>query len=187
MRLAYGANTLLERSLMRRLLAHAATAAAVAFVPGAAYAANGAQLWSQSGCGGCHTLAAAGSSGQVGPNLDVLRPSIGTVAEQVTSGGGGMPSFASSLSAAQIQSLAAWVSTTAGGSGSAPTVAAGTVVKLQHDLAKLGFFHGPFTGFYGPLTTAAVKRFQRSAGLHADGVWGPLSATALKKRLSAVS
>ncbi len=44
-------------------------------------------------------------------------------------------------------------------------------------------FHGPVTDFYGPLTTAAVKRFQRSAGLTADGLWGPKSARALRHRL----
>jgi N-acetylmuramoyl-L-alanine amidase len=56
------------------------------------------------------------------------------------------------------------------------------VVRLQHELATLGFFHGPFTGFYGPLTTTAVRHFQRSAGLHVDGIWGPRSAAALKRR-----
>ena len=33
-------------------------------------AALGKQVFDQNGCGGCHTLAAAGSSGTVGPNLD---------------------------------------------------------------------------------------------------------------------
>jgi mono/diheme cytochrome c family protein len=189
MRVAYGGNTLpSERSLMKRPLARAATAAAVLFVPGAAYGANGAQLWSQSGCGGCHTLAAAGATAQVGPNLDVLRPSSYAVAAQVTSGGGGMPSFVGSLTSAQIRALAAWVSTSAGGAAPAASgLGTSATVKLQRELAKLGYFHGPFTGFYGQLTTAAVKRFQRSVGLHADGVWGPLSAAALTRRLSAVS
>jgi cytochrome c oxidase subunit 2 len=35
-------------------------------------AALGKQLFAANGCGGCHTLAAAGSSGTVGPNLDKL-------------------------------------------------------------------------------------------------------------------
>jgi peptidoglycan hydrolase-like protein with peptidoglycan-binding domain len=56
------------------------------------------------------------------------------------------------------------------------------VLLLQHELATLGYFRGPFTGFYGPITTAAVKRFQHSVGLHADGIWGPRSARALKRR-----
>ena len=31
---------------------------------------NGKQLFTQGGCGGCHTLADAGSAGAIGPNLD---------------------------------------------------------------------------------------------------------------------
>jgi mono/diheme cytochrome c family protein len=31
---------------------------------------NGAQLFTSIGCGGCHTLSAAGSTGETGPNLD---------------------------------------------------------------------------------------------------------------------
>ena len=61
----------------------------------------------------------------------------------------------------------------------------GAVKQLQTRLARLGYFSGPVTGFYGPLTTAAVKRFQRAAGLRADGIWGAKSATALGKRLRA--
>ena len=48
------------------------------------------------GCGGCHTLADAGASGAVGPNLDDLKPDAATVAAQVENGGGGMPAFGAS-------------------------------------------------------------------------------------------
>jgi outer membrane protein assembly factor BamB len=65
-------------------------------------------------CAACHTLAAAGSTGTVGPNLDQLKPSDALVVHQVTNGGGGMPAFGSSLSKAQIQSVAKYVSTVAG-------------------------------------------------------------------------
>ena len=183
---------------MRRLAMLAAGTAAIV-LPASSNAANGSQLFAQSGCGGCHTLAAAGSTGTAGPDLDALRPSSAAVAAQVTNGGPGMPSFGSSLSSADIQSLATWVaSVTSGGAGAAtpagaspttlvPTVptaimSAANVLRLQHELATLGYFRGPFTGFYGPLTTAAVKRFQRSSGLRADGIWGPHSAAALKRR-----
>src|SRR5690348_6506800 len=54
----------------------------------------GARVFAKAGCGGCHTLAAAGSAGLIGPNLDQLAPDRGTVVAQVTSGGGGMPAFA---------------------------------------------------------------------------------------------
>jgi cytochrome c2 len=177
---------------VRRLAMLAAGAAAIAF-PGTSGAATGPQVWAQAGCGGCHTLAASGSTGNVGPDLDALRPSSSAVANQVTYGGPGMPSFGGSLSSADIQSLANWIASATGGgtTATAPTVTpaapavnlpTATVLSLQHELARLGYFHGPFTGFYGPLTTAAVKRFQRSEGLHADGIWGPRSTAALKRR-----
>ena len=69
-------------------------------------------------CGGCHTLAAANTGGQVGPNLDDLKPSMAVVVKQVENGGGGMPSFSSQLSDAQIQAVAKYVSTEAGKGGS---------------------------------------------------------------------
>ena len=181
-------------------------------VPAGANASPGAQLWAQAGCGGCHTLAAVGSSGQVGPNLDVLRPSAARIASQITYGGAVMPSFSGTLSATEIQTLASWVASVAGGgtgasgssgssSGSAGSgVAASSsqaagpggtlsgmtvagVRQLQGELARLGYFHHVVTGYYGPVTTAAVKAFQRSAGLKPDGIWGPHSEAALKNRL----
>ena len=44
-----------------------------------------------SACGGCHTLADAGASGTVGPNLDESQPSAELVVDRVTNGQGGMP------------------------------------------------------------------------------------------------
>ena len=60
---------------------------------------------------------------------------------------------------------------------------AAKVKRLQRDLARLGFFHHVVTGYYGPITTKAVKRFQSSVGLKADGIWGPRSEAALRARL----
>ena len=37
---------------------------------GSATSGSGAQLFASAGCGGCHTLAAAGTTGTTGPNLD---------------------------------------------------------------------------------------------------------------------
>ena len=67
------------------------------------------------GCGSCHTLADAGTTGTVGPNLDALKPSFDTAVEQVTNGGGVMPPFKDTLSEQQIQDVAAYVSSAAGG------------------------------------------------------------------------
>ena len=62
----------------------------------------------------CHTLAAAEATGQVGPNLDELKPSEKTVQTQVETGGDKMPSFKGKLSPAEIKSVATFVSKSAG-------------------------------------------------------------------------
>jgi mono/diheme cytochrome c family protein len=80
---------------------------------GNASAAEGKQLFTQN-CGGCHTLADAGTNGQVGPNLDDLKPNEATVERQVTNGGGKMPAFKGRLSADQIKAVATYVSSVAG-------------------------------------------------------------------------
>jgi mono/diheme cytochrome c family protein len=76
--------------------------------------AEGKQVFATAGCAGCHTLSAAGASGQVGPNLDQLKPDAATVQAQVETGGSGMPAFKDQLSPAQIKAVAAYVSSVAG-------------------------------------------------------------------------
>jgi hypothetical protein len=53
------------------------------------------------------------------------------------------------------------------------------VATLQDRLRELGFDPGSTDGSFGPATQAAVIAFQRSRGLQADGVVGPLTAEAL--------
>jgi cytochrome c553 len=67
-----------------------------------------------SACGTCHTLADAGTSGTVGPNLDQTQPSYELAVDRVTNGLGGMPSFSSTLSEEQIADVAAYISSVAG-------------------------------------------------------------------------
>jgi sulfite dehydrogenase len=81
---------------------------------GGAQVAQGKQVFASAGCGGCHTLKDAGTNGTVGPNLDQLKPTKDRVARQVTNGGAIMPSFKSRLSKAQIEAVAAYVSSVAG-------------------------------------------------------------------------
>jgi mono/diheme cytochrome c family protein len=76
---------------------------------------EGAAVWASAGCGVCHTLEAAGSTGTTGPNLDELQPAQDQVAEQVREGGGGMPAFGDRLSDEEIQAVAQYVSESAGG------------------------------------------------------------------------
>ena len=66
------------------------------------------------GCVGCHTLADAGATGTVGPNLDDAKPDAALVVERVTNGKGPMPPFKGQLTDKQIQDVAAYVSSVAG-------------------------------------------------------------------------
>jgi cbb3-type cytochrome c oxidase subunit III len=74
---------------------------------------NGAAIF-KANCSSCHTLAAAGATGTVGPNLDQLKPAMAIVVRQVTNGGAIMPAFKGKLSSAQIQAVAKYVSSVAG-------------------------------------------------------------------------
>ncbi len=81
---------------------------------GGAAKPDGKAIFASAGCGSCHTLKAAASKGNVGPNLDALKPSEQAVEKQVRNGGGGMPPFKGQLSDAQIKAVAAYVASTAG-------------------------------------------------------------------------
>ena len=74
----------------------------------------GAQVFGQAGCGTCHSLAAAGTRGQIGPNLDQLQPDAETVARQVRQGGGGMPAYVDRLREEDIEAVASYVAQVAG-------------------------------------------------------------------------
>jgi len=72
-------------------------------------AMDGEAVFTDAGCGGCHTLEAAGTSGTVGPNLDDAKPSKELVIDRVTNGKGAMPPFKDSYSAEQIAAVADFV------------------------------------------------------------------------------
>ena len=57
------------------------------------------------------------------------------------------------------------------------------VKQLQRALAQLGDAPGKIDGDYGPLTQAAVVRFQKASKLVTDGIFGPLTLNALKTAL----
>jgi mono/diheme cytochrome c family protein len=77
-------------------------------------AVSGQEVFAKAGCGGCHTLAAAGAHSTRGPSLDLMRPSLETVKHWVEKGGGGMPGFATTLSDAEIQAVSHFVAEQAG-------------------------------------------------------------------------
>ena len=84
-------------------------------------AAAGKQIFASEGCGGCHTLADAGSGGQIGPNLDEvlkgvddakIREDIVDPDAQITAGYGPgiMPStFGQTLSDSELTALVAYL------------------------------------------------------------------------------
>ena len=63
-------------------------------------------------CGGCHTLAAADTSGKVGPNLDELKPDAARVVRAIETGPSQMPE--NLLEGAQAQAVADYVAASAG-------------------------------------------------------------------------
>ncbi len=77
-------------------------------------ATTGDAIFEAAGCASCHTLAAAGAKGTIGPNLDEDKPAAGEVVEKVTNGDGSMPSFKNRMTPAQIQAVADYVASVAG-------------------------------------------------------------------------
>ncbi len=94
-------------------------------------------------------------------------------------------------------SLAAATSGPSGAQADSRLIAAGTgygapegsqrVRDVQHRLIRAGERPGPVDGLYGPLTTAAVERFQAGEGLAVDGIVGPQTASALNRQRVLVS
>lgn len=76
---------------------------------GAGDAAAGEQIYASAGCGDCHALQEAGSSGTVGPSLDESSVDLQAAVAQITNGGGAMPAFSGTLSEQEIQDVAAFV------------------------------------------------------------------------------
>jgi len=60
-------------------------------------------------CGVCHTLQAAGSTGDIGPNLDQLKPSMDRIIYVVTNGIGVMPAWEGILTYEEIEAVAYYV------------------------------------------------------------------------------
>jgi mono/diheme cytochrome c family protein len=98
----------LAQSAANQNAANAPAAAPAA--PGAVNLDKGRQLFTDYGCANCHSLGDAGATGHVGPSLDG-NPNITLdfVKDRVTNGQGMMPSFASQLTADEINTVSAYV------------------------------------------------------------------------------
>ena len=60
-------------------------------------------------CGVCHSLQAAGSEGQIGPNLDMLKPQMAQIISAVTNGIGVMPPWEGILTEKEIEAVAYYI------------------------------------------------------------------------------
>jgi len=60
-------------------------------------------------CGVCHTLQAAGSTGDIGPNLDQLKAQMAQIIAVVTNGIGVMPPWEGILTYEEIEAVAYYV------------------------------------------------------------------------------
>ena len=61
-------------------------------------------------CAACHTLSDAGSIGEIGPNLNQIRPQIQTILMSVRNGIGVMPAMEGILTDEEIEAVAHYVS-----------------------------------------------------------------------------
>lgn len=60
------------------------------------------------------------------------------------------------------------------------------VVALQQYLTDIGFYTGPITGYFGPLTEAGVKAFQSANGIPNTGYVGPRTLALLNSNTTPV-
>jgi mono/diheme cytochrome c family protein len=104
---------------------------------------DGASVFNEAGCAGCHSLTAAGARARVGPDLDALKPTFEQVASQVREGGSGMPAFAGELTDQQIADVASFVADSASGQGDSST--ASTAAAFKPDDTKLADCKGNFS------------------------------------------
>ena len=61
------------------------------------------------------------------------------------------------------------------------------VTQLQARLSQLGFNAGRIDGMFGPRTDAALREFQASVGVNADGVCGPDTYRAFDRLIKTIS
>ena len=163
---------------IRTLLATMVALVAAVALAGSAGAAPkaidpGLTVFQSAGCAGCHTLAAAGAAGKVGPSLDKTKPTAALVISRVTNGKGVMPSFKARLKAPQIKAVAAYVSSVAGKKVAAPattaaktTAPAATTAAPRPASTPAAAAAGPETLGGDPVAGAAVFTANGCSGCH---------------------
>ena len=61
-------------------------------------------------CASCHSLKDSGSNGNIGPNLDEIKPDIARIIHSVTNGIGVMPAYEGILSTEDIKAVGIYIS-----------------------------------------------------------------------------
>ena len=79
-------------------------------------ATAGEIIWVQEGCNNCHAIDGMPATSLDGPNFDKTKPSHEEIIDVVTNGKGSMQSFEDTLSAQDIQNVAAYIEKAARGS-----------------------------------------------------------------------
>ncbi len=109
-------------------------------------------------CGSCHTLAAAGTKGTLGPKLDGISLDASQIESVVRDGTGRMPGFHGALSDSEVAAVAAYVAgaqgAAAGGGGKKAAGADGKAV---------------FAGTCGSCHTLSAAGTSGSVGPNLDG------------------
>ena len=59
-----------------------------------------------------------------------------------------------------------------------------TPKQIQLALVELGYNPGEVDGFWGPFTANALRAFQTSEGIRADGIFGPISRLVMRQALA---
>lgn len=93
------------------------TRAATASGTGGSIASEGRKLFTDAttpSCAACHALRDAGAAGNIGPDLDALKPDAERVRNAVQKGFENMPAFGHVLSAGQIDVISRYVEQAAG-------------------------------------------------------------------------
>jgi menaquinol-cytochrome c reductase cytochrome b/c subunit len=120
-------------------------------VEGAASTEPGAAAFAGGACSTCHTLANAGTVGNVGPVLDEAKPDYDLALSLITNGQGGMPSFKATYTEDEISCLAGYVATWSGAVGTTPGPSAPTAKDYPASCEKAGgLFAGTASSAVGP-------------------------------------
>ncbi len=148
--------------------------------PDLTYGSTGASVallqWQLAYLGWLPDSAVIEGGGQFGPRtLAAIR------AFQAASGVPATGTYGPLTAGALARSLAS-VPTRAAPPGLATGSRSSDVATLQRDLARLGYI-GMVTGYFGPLTESAVRRFQADHGIDRTGTYGPLTRAAMAAHL----